>query len=1352
MNKYVSIFFCIILGASNLFAEVLINPVTRSFDKLGGGAAILTTGSGSWTATTSDSWITIVDPGSGTAGSACIYIVSGNLSADTRAGTININGNIHTVNQTGYEATLTPSSRTIDYNATTDIIAVSAPAGVSWTAQSSEDWVTLSPASGISASSVSYAVEEYSGVTDRTAILTIAGENFTLTQTGIDVNIAPRIVEKDHNAGIIQISVSALFSSTWTVVPNDPWISVVDSGPGAGDYVITLAIGTNPSYDFRDGTVDIGTSTLSIKQLGNPYLNLNINPISATANPVGAYGNVAVLATPDSPWSSTSLDPWITIDQGSTGEGNGNIQYVVSANPTLTERTGRIKVIPPAVAPLLDLTKQLFVHIQDGSEDISGWGRNLSGDLNDEFNGTNDKVLTGQSFARNDDAMSVSIRFNVSQTGMIARLFGVQRDLTSFSGLYLNSSDRLVFQSDNEVLVTDKILEANQDYRVILTVDETNKVSVYCAMSDEEMELIGSKGFNEIPLPNNNYISPSNFRVGAAAVPSAGVLNHTTLNDLRIYGRCLSQYEAEKMHTITADAPYGNIPNLGTPHTPISEYYLRGSGILGNASSNAVNKAVIGTTATIDSHYNDYGTHKLWQYMAMSDDGDVVIHRSRDDNGQHFEKIHIDGDKVVNREDFRWYPSYGKNVAISGDGSIIAAGAQNYDNSRGIVRIWKINENGSLSNIQDIDWRQYQNYMDYFGQDVALNEDGSVLAVACHGQDLNGLSVGAAYIYERANNSWVQSAMISPTNLVQDDTFGFHIDLNDSGDIVLVSMSRGNTDRTGVYCYQKIGDNWELRGNPITNNNIRTVSGVSLSGNGDVVAFNGALDGENSYGVSVYKYNGFDWQEVEYFYSDPDSITDRFAFYPVRISGNGKRLVVGDHEAGLPAINSSNNGAVYLYDINDEGLSLVDKNMGGGGETLGISMAIDYTGQFYGAGAPGYASDRGRGVFFRSDFELDVFKPSIGRHGLDSNALRMEVGSQRIKLENADLFTSNDATYNIWLKIDNEAKTSVFGDMTIFSHGPDNLPNKFRLMYDEKTNKIKYRYNNDLNYVFDYTFERNKWYMLTMSSIYSGVTTFYIDGQEIGNVDQLGSHSFGASVGIDYSLKVGGWSGEVDYIGIYDNALTSAQITEIYDNQAPTVIFHTVTQGAITPSISPSTGTIIASGGTASTDLTLAGNVIWSAQANDSWLSVSSPLSGAGSILMSVVAEANPTVYDRVGTATIAGEVFTVTQQGLASVVTSDDTIFGTDGGSAWIDVSTEGLAQWQAISQTDWLTVALGATGQGGGQVFVVASPITQTATSRIGSVVVAGKTVYFTQRGYELSITPQVAQVGSNAGAGEF
>ena len=137
---------------------------------------------------------------------------------------------------------------------------------------------------------------------------------------------------------------------------------------------------------------------------------------------------------------------------------------------------------------------------------------------------------------------------------------------------------------------------------------------------------------------------------------------------------------------------------------------------------------------------------------------------------------------------------------------------------------------------------------------------------------------------------------------------------------------------------------------------------------------------------------------------------------------------------------------------------------------------------------------------------------------------------------------------------------------------------------------------------------------------------------------------------------------------------------------------------------------------------------------------------------MEVQATANPTVYTREGVVTIAGQAFSVIQEGLNASVEFDAPVLGTDGGSGFIQVSTEGNGQWQAISNDTWLTVATGAQGVGSGSVFFVANPFTQLTSSRVGSITVAGQEIFVTQRGYELSISPEVAQVGSNAGAGEI
>ncbi len=113
------------------WAVVNIDPPTRTFTKDGGGGSVLTSGSGTWTATANVPWLNITPRTSGNAGESCIYVVSSNFSADTRQGTITINDKIHTVTQTGYAATLSPTSATINLAGGARAVGITTSAGVS---------------------------------------------------------------------------------------------------------------------------------------------------------------------------------------------------------------------------------------------------------------------------------------------------------------------------------------------------------------------------------------------------------------------------------------------------------------------------------------------------------------------------------------------------------------------------------------------------------------------------------------------------------------------------------------------------------------------------------------------------------------------------------------------------------------------------------------------------------------------------------------------------------------------------------------------------------------------------------------------------------------------------------------------------------------------------------------------------------------------------------------------------------------------------------------------------------------------------------------------------------------------
>lgn len=280
----------------------------------------------------------------------------------------------------------------------------------------------------------------------------------------------------------------------------------------------------------------------------------------------------------------------------------------------------------------------------------------------------------------------------------------------------------------------------------------------------------------------------------------------------------------------------------------------------------------------------------------------------------------------------------------------------------------------------------------------------------------------------------------------------------------------------------------------------------------------------------------------------------------------------------------------------------------------------------------------------------------------------------------------------------------------------------------------------------------NQWQMLTFTGQRLGNLTVFVDGAEVGNTNAFGSYYFGKNLTEPIYMRIGGWDGGLSSLGFYDGALTSAQVRQIYDEQKMIFIDHVVSQGVVTPELAPQTATLAADGGTTSASLTLASNVTWSAVSSAEWLQITSGVSGSGSTTLSVFAAANPTVTTRMATITIAGREFTVSQAGMPAEIAYTPEIFTTDGGSMMIDVIAGGNAQWTATSGVNWLTVALGESGEGDGSVFLIADPYNNTSQSRTGFVTVAGKTIYFTQRGYALSISPQVAQIGSNSGAGEF
>jgi len=181
-----------------------------------------------------------------------------------------------------------------------------------------------------------------------------------------------------------------------------------------------------------------------------------------------------------------------------------------------------------------------------------------------------------------------------------------------------------------------------------------------------------------------------------------------------------------------------------------------------------------------------------------------------------------------------------------------------------------------------------------------------------------------------------------------------------------------------------------------------------------------------------------------------------------------------------------------------------------------------------------------------------------------------------------------------------------------------------------------------------------------------------------------------------------------------------------------------VTQGGTTtvppPScttftLSSTSDSVDASGGTISVTVTTQADCQWTAASNAGWLSVVAGASGAGNGTVQISVAPNTATSPRTGTLTIAGQVFTVTQAGTAPppctfTVAPTNVNAPAEGGSHSVTITaSDASCPWEARANARWIEVTSASSGSGSAQVsFSVAA---NTGAAREGTLTIAGQTV---------------------------
>lgn len=177
------------------------------------------------------------------------------------------------VNGSACANTISPSAQALGTSGGAGTINITATAGCSWTAVSNDNWLVItSNANGNGNAVVTYEARENFTDHFRTGTITIAGQTYTVYQSGLlgsecNDSITPSAQAFSASAGTGTINVLASGECVWNATSSANWITINPQGAGVGNGSVSFSVSANSTSAHRKGTITVAGRTFTIKQM-----------------------------------------------------------------------------------------------------------------------------------------------------------------------------------------------------------------------------------------------------------------------------------------------------------------------------------------------------------------------------------------------------------------------------------------------------------------------------------------------------------------------------------------------------------------------------------------------------------------------------------------------------------------------------------------------------------------------------------------------------------------------------------------------------------------------------------------------------------------------------------------------------------------------------------------------------------------------------------------------------------------------------------------------------------------------------------------------------------------------------
>ncbi|MBR3799014.1 MAG: C10 family peptidase [Bacteroidales bacterium] len=174
-----------------------------------------------------------------------------------------------------YNLTVNPSS--LSYTAAGESKTVTVTSNTSWTATSSANWLTVSPASGSNNGTITAVAAANTSSSQRTATITVSGSGITrtisVTQAGVSYNLTVNPTSLSYTANGETKTVTVTSNTSWTATSSASWLTVSPAS-GSNNGTITAVAAANTSTQQRTATITVSgsgiTRTINVTQAGAP--------------------------------------------------------------------------------------------------------------------------------------------------------------------------------------------------------------------------------------------------------------------------------------------------------------------------------------------------------------------------------------------------------------------------------------------------------------------------------------------------------------------------------------------------------------------------------------------------------------------------------------------------------------------------------------------------------------------------------------------------------------------------------------------------------------------------------------------------------------------------------------------------------------------------------------------------------------------------------------------------------------------------------------------------------------------------------------------------------------------------